>query len=409
MTTDSSKAADRPHILALFGSILLFGQERGNIEALSGLQESGYRVRCIVRSDRWGRAVVAELEARGIEHVKAPYIDLWRKGRRLHFIFRNPFVFAAAQAVFLYHYFRFRPSRLYAFNPSYLANFLIGLMLVRAPLLYRAGDEPTLHGRSWRFVWKLMKRRIDHVVANSQFVKRAWVTAGMESERISLIYNRPSRRPSRAVGSDQNLAVRHTGLSFVFLGQLTPEKGVDLLIGAFQALIAGGADANLLIAGEMDDRNIAWSTALRTAIEADPAARERIHLVGYVHDVERLLSLADVHVAPSAWNEPLGGVVIEAKAARRPSIVFPNGGLPEIVRHETDGLICAETSLDALRLAMQYYVDDPASAVAHGEAAFSSLRLLESDRFVERWAEVAKRVSSARTRPQLRPAHRGRN
>jgi len=42
----------QPRILALFGSTVLFGQERGNIEALRVLKEQGCEVLCLVREEK---------------------------------------------------------------------------------------------------------------------------------------------------------------------------------------------------------------------------------------------------------------------------------------------------------------------------------------------------------------------
>jgi hypothetical protein len=41
----------RPRILALFGSGLLLGQERGNIEALAALRDEGCEVLCVIRDE----------------------------------------------------------------------------------------------------------------------------------------------------------------------------------------------------------------------------------------------------------------------------------------------------------------------------------------------------------------------
>lgn len=389
VTTNPSENGNRPRILALFGSIVLFGQERGNLEALSALRESGHEVRCIVRSDRWNRALIEELEARGLEYVTAPYLDLWREGRKLHFIFRNPFVFVAAQFIFLFHYLQYRPSLIYVFNPVFFANFLLALCLVRAPLLYRAGDEPTLHNSFWRLIWRIMRRRIARLVANSEFVRESCVTAGVAAGRISVIYNRPPRRFSH--GSDSH-SIDRTGdrPTFLYLGQMTKEKGVDLLIEAFSDLVAAGSDARLLLAGELP--NATWAQSLRAEVDADPVANERIQFLGYVHDVDAVLRAADIHVAPSMWEEPLGNVVFEAKAIGLPSIVFPSGGLVEIVNHLEDGYICRDRTKEALLEALHFYQRDRDIASSHGTAARASLSRLGCDRFGEQWQAAVRAV-----------------
>jgi glycosyltransferase involved in cell wall biosynthesis len=79
---------------------------------------------------------------------------------------------------------------------------------------------------------------------------------------------------------------------------------------------------------------------------------------------------------------------MEAKQAGKAVIAFPRGGLPELVEHEVDGLLCRAASKSALIEALRAYLGDPTLARAHGAAAaVSSARVCKAD-FGISWREV---------------------
>jgi glycosyltransferase involved in cell wall biosynthesis len=63
-------------------------------------------------------------------------------------------------------------------------------------------------------------------------------------------------------------------------------------------------------------------------------------------------------VAPSVWPEPAPIVVTEALAAGRPVVGSEIGGIPEIVRHEQEGLLVRPTDAKQLKDELQRICDD---------------------------------------------------
>jgi glycosyltransferase involved in cell wall biosynthesis len=81
--------------------------------------------------------------------------------------------------------------------------------------------------------------------------------------------------------------------------------------------------------------------------------------------------------------------VVEAKAHGIPSIVFPSGGLVELVEHGRDGWVCDFPTAASLESALRHYVVHPANLAEQGKAALHSLseRLRVQD-YGRRWAEI---------------------
>jgi len=118
-----------------------------------------------------------------------------------------------------------------------------------------------------------------------------------------------------------------------FMSRLSPEKGLDLLIPAWEELIRGPAykDAVLVIAGP-DFRG--YEAAVRAMIDAHGVASS-VLLVGMVQGARKssLLKRADVFVLPS-YSENFGIVVAEALACGTP--VVTTTGTPWEQLHAVD-------------------------------------------------------------------------
>ena len=380
---------DKPRILALFGSAILFGQERGNMEALCALRDLGGKVLCLIRDEQWNTVVPPGLDAVKLDWRKVPYIEQKLPGRMRWFLFRNPIAFLKANWTFLRIAFQFKPTHVHAFNLLYTLNFWLALSVTRIPLVFRAGDTPVRHNWFWRWLWRQTVRRATTFVANSQFLAKELVNSGVPSEKISVIYGVPPRRGDIAQSFSPPKNCSNTDIVFAYIGRITAEKGVDVLIDAFRSILQTAPAVRLLIAGRISDwQGDAWARALKARTLEAPILNDRVAFLGEVEDVPGLLKFSSVHVCPTIGEESFANVVLEAKSAKRASIVFPSGGLPEMVSNGVDGMICAEKTSASLAKAMRYYVDHSEFVRCHGIAAGRSLDRLGINRFQEKWASV---------------------
>ncbi len=162
------------------------------------------------------------------------------------------------------------------------------------------------------------------------------------------------------------------GFQYVlYAGRLIPEKGVDVLVRAFQHVVAGNPQARLIITGSSF-----FAGARRTAFE-DQLARlaepigQSIEFTGFVPR-ERLRSLyrdCDLVVVPSVWQEPSGLVVLEAMASGKCLVATAVGGIPELVTDGRTGVLVAPADPAALARAITGLLADPERRAALGSAA----------------------------------------
>ena len=192
----------------------------------------------------------------------------------------------------------------------------------RRPLLSRI--EPALH------------RHMDAVIGNSRAVVSELHSEGIDSAKISLIYNgietsavllgREEAR--RRLGLDPNALVG------VVVANVISYKGhTDLIEGLGQVSGSLPAGWRVLCAGR--------DQGLRSKLERLVAARgirENVQFLGEHTDVPTLLAAADFGVL-SSWEEGFSNVILESMAARLPMIVTDVGGNPEAVLDGETGLI----------------------------------------------------------------------
>jgi glycosyltransferase involved in cell wall biosynthesis len=383
---------ESPRIVALFGARVFFGQERANVEALAALREKGCEVLCAVRNEDWTELVELrkELSARSLLWKKFHYIDIPRKGWILRAIMRNPYVFVRANLEMINSIRRFRASHIHAFNPFYFLNFIPAIMFSRIPIVYRCGEKPAQHNRLWRALWRYVCQRADHFVVDSNFIREILLSFNVDPKKISVIYSPAPQRP-RATAAQVPASANEKAFRFVYAGQLVPEKGPDVLIEAFSRVCAKFAFAHLLIAGRISDwSGDNWARALQDRVARDPNLSDRVHFLGWVENVPDLMRQCHVHVCPSVCEEGYGLVAVEAKSAGIPSIIFPSGGLKELIEHGTNGWITSSTTADELSDALKYYLLNPGIAEEQGRNARRSLDILQLDSFSERWLKVYK-------------------
>ncbi|KDN19661.1 glycosyltransferase [Amycolatopsis rifamycinica] len=148
------------------------------------------------------------------------------------------------------------------------------------------------------------------------------VSAGMPGERMAVKHNFVTDPGVRRTG-----AGRHV----LFLGRVTEEKGVGLLMRAWERL-DGALGVPLVIAGTgpMQDQVAAWA-----------ATRDDVSYVGLQNKAECRALTADAVavVAPSTWLEAFGLVVVEAMAAGVPTVAAAHGAFPELVDDGVTGLL----------------------------------------------------------------------
>lgn len=197
------------------------------------------------------------------------------------------------------------------------------------------------------------REALDHVdlfVAPSAFLKEQFVKAGMiDDERILVSDYGMDPTPFKGVSRKEDDGPRP--LRVGFLGWVSEQKGVDVLIRACDDL--PGSKAECHIWGASDPEHLQGLQR----ISKNPAIR---FFGAYKNEqVAEILTTLDILVVPSIWYENSPLVIHEAYLAGVPVITGSRGGMAGLVEDGVNGLLFEIGNSDELRRQIQRIIDEP--------------------------------------------------
>jgi glycosyltransferase involved in cell wall biosynthesis len=254
----------------------------------------------------------------------------------------------------------------------------------------------TVHGftgggpknRFYEWLQRRAFRRFDAVVAVSRKQVDQLKEAGVEPERIHVLPNAWQSRNSifDRAEARRRLGVSNGTFSIGWVGRLSQEKGLDVLIDSLGCL--GDMPVEIAVVGDGRERG-EWEERAAAA-----GLNSRLKWLGAVRDADRLFRAFDVFVL-SSRTEGVPMVLFEAMAAGTPIVATAVGGVPDVVSCR-EALLVPPENAASLAGAIRAVRDDPDATTARVEAA---RRRLAGDFAVEPWLtqyeELYLKVSGA--------------
>ncbi len=385
-----ANASGAIRVLACCGGMVISGGlERMTFEVLGTMRTHGAAVHVIVNT--WESSPIVSLAERiDASWSLGYYWQMLSRQLRPAVVVRMWWEAARTSAGLLRDAHRFKPTHI--FLPDFVtvlrnAPALWWLRLRGATVILRLGNAPTvdaLHRKVWRL---LIAPIVDRFVPISRFVAGELAQHGIDPARVSVVYNTPSTRAS------VHEPVPFDAWRVVYVGQVIPPKGLDVLLEAVAQLIGAGCPVNLEVLGAVDGWESASYEGYRARLRAraaQPDLAGHVTFLGHREDVPARLAAAAVHCCPSQpdQREGLGSVVLEAKQAGVPSVVTASGGLPELVQHRVDGWITRDFSVDALSEGLAHFLRDPERRRQAAVAARASASTFSRERFTRGWLSV---------------------
>ena len=383
-------ADGQPRVIATMGNMVsVFGLERMSFEVLQALRENGAAVHCVVNS--WQSSRVVDL----VDDLGAS----WSTGYYWYELRRRATLVAHLQAAWdifrtrldlLADARRFRPTHVFAPEFNAIVRSAPALWILRrlgVRVILRLGNAPE-SGRFYRHLWRhLIDRCVDQYAPNSRFIEQELVAHSVAARKSRVIYNTVPRR-SHVWYQRQPVPGR-----VIFVGQVIPPKGVDVLLEAIAVLRKSNAAVTLDIVGDIEGWEHPGYAGYRARVRSraeQPDLAGCVRFLGLREDVPALLATASVHCLPSRPEQKEGFTVttLEAKHAGLPSVVTRSGALPEMVRHTVDGWVCGEVTASAIAEGLEYFLSDPERARRAGDEARAWERAFSASRFASEWGDV---------------------
>ncbi|MBL8190072.1 MAG: glycosyltransferase family 4 protein [Acidobacteria bacterium] len=392
------KTNTTPRVIACCGGmVIVAGLERMTFEVLRTLRQRGAAVHCIVNN--WeNHRIVALADQIGASWSTGYYqVGFGRQLFNPLHLARFLWDVAMTSLGLLRDARRFRPT--HVLLPDFVtvlknAPALVVLRWLGVKAVLRLGNAPEA-GRLYQLVWRwAVSPTVDRFVCNSRFTTQELLAHGVPAAKVSYIYNTvPYRQPSDNAANESQREPNKV----IYVGQIIPPKGLDLLIEAIAILVNRDFDVRLDVVGNIGGWESPTYTGYRQNLldrAAQPDLVGRVRFLGWREDVPALLAQAGVHCCPSIpeLREGFGLVNIEAKQAGIPSVVFPTGALPELIAHRVDGWVCSEVTAAALAEGIEYFLSDSARREQAGQLARHSVERFSPERFADGWWAIFKPV-----------------
>lgn len=125
-----------------------------------------------------------------------------------------------------------------------------------------------------------------------------------------------------------------------YAGRISPEKGVILLMQAFEKIVRSHDNIELVVIGDYTNKSKGEKGAYQQQIQKlAKQLGSHCHMLGGVapEEMHQYYSLADLVVIPSQFQEPFCMVAIEAMGSGKPVLVSTRGGMVEFVKDKETG------------------------------------------------------------------------
>lgn len=236
--------------------------------------------------------------------------------------------------------------------------------------------------RLMRLPHRGMTQKVDAVVGVSRFVLGSLTSLGyFKNSRQYVLHNarRFDCQPKRCSWNGAR------PLCIGYIGTLSEVKGVEWLIRSFMQL---DINAELIIAGK------GITEAFEEHLHSLSATDSRIHFSGYTTPVAHYPQI-DLSVIPSLWPDTFPTVAFESCAYGVPVVATNRGGLPEIIHHGVNGLVCDADRKESLTEAIRQLYDSPETLAQMSAACPNSVHeMTDVDLWTDCMVNIIKDITN---------------
>ncbi|MHC4942405.1 MAG: glycosyltransferase family 4 protein [Planctomycetota bacterium] len=202
-------------------------------------------------------------------------------------------------------------------------------------------------------------KEIDHIVCSSKYLAdRVAAQYPWTEERLRVVQGGVDAGFWKP-GSNRS---RHL---LLYAGRLTPEKGIHVLLQAFERVRMHYPDAQLILAGsikitpsedliESPRRDVRiWrrqGERYEVMLRREAQRLKSVFLTDQL-DAKGLLRMyrnASLYIYPCLWNDPAGTQIMEPMACGLPVVASGCGGIPEVAQDGRSGLLTEPGDVDGL-------------------------------------------------------------
>ena len=225
----------------------------------------------------------------------------------------------------------------------------------------------TVHSKVKGF--RSISYKSDILVAVSNSIKDHLINEfSIKKNKIKVIHNFVLEKESIPTEGEnylrENLALPPNSLNLIFIGRLDEEKGIDILLKAFQIVQKANKNLHLLLVGNGSKGQYAKDFINESNLRAQ--------VIEPRYNIFEIYKIADIIVLPSRVD-PFPLVMIEAGLMKKPFIGSKVDGIAELIVHGDDGLLFEKENVQDLVSSINYMIADMNRAKVFGENLYKKI------------------------------------
>ncbi|WP_343683456.1 glycosyltransferase family 4 protein [Asticcacaulis sp.] len=232
--------------------------------------------------------------------------------------------------------------------------------------------------RHLKFIYKHLLKKVDKVLCVSEYIKEKSIREFPEfRDKFSVLMNAADTDSFKPRTSIDHCILKNVPsknfeeLFIVYVGRLTQEKGVHILIEAFGEVIKSHANVKMVVAGSSFFSGAARTPYQDKLGELSAKFADKIIFTGYLkHEyIQYLYNIADVVVVPSIWNDPCPLVVLESMSSGCATVATKVGGIPEMIINDQVGILVPPNDSISLAQSLIELIENPEKRCSIGLSA----------------------------------------
>ena len=242
--------------------------------------------------------------------------------------------------------------------------------------------------------WELLAKRcaeMDHFIAVSEYYSELMQRRlRLPPEKVTVVY------PGIAVNDFKPAAAPPNPPVLAYLARMHPAKGLGTLVEAFVKLKEWNRvpGLRLQVAGAMAGKDGLYVTTLKGRLGRFSPDAEFLPNLDRQQKLEFLRG-ATVFSVPATYGEAFGLYLLEAWASGVPVVQPRHAAFPELLARTGGGLLCEPDDPEALAMALQQLLLDPAKTRELGEAGRRGARQFTAAIMTEQTEGVLRKAIHA--------------
>jgi glycosyltransferase involved in cell wall biosynthesis len=262
---------------------------------------------------------------------------------------------------------------------------LLATRFLNCPLIISERNHPDYAGKTrltWYWLRQILYPLAGHLVVQTREIK-VWFKDYNKS--LHIIRN-PVMITSENIEVEPEIKLP-SGKRIVAMGQLSPQKGFDLLLQVFARIHKSHQDWKLIILGTGQLLDELKQMSIRLGID------KSVHIPGRVENPFSIFLRCDLFVLSSRY-EGFPNALLEAMACGLPVISYDcHSGPGEMIKDNVNGLLVPPNDLDDLEDAIKRLINDDKLRASLGREAMKVQDRFSLEKVMGQWNDLLPKCS----------------